>query len=98
MALAILPFLLFYGAWGLVGEQYDTYSVSLLNTGGRGGRDRCPWGSLGRPWGVREADPGCPGPGWGGNGLCGPCGWGGPWGRPGGGPAGPAGGCPGRPG
>ncbi|QVJ01623.1 hypothetical protein KGD82_00225 [Nocardiopsis eucommiae] len=34
VALAIFPFLLFYGAWGLIGEQYDTYSVSLLNTGG----------------------------------------------------------------
>ncbi|MFE9244757.1 hypothetical protein [Nocardiopsis sp. NPDC006938] len=34
VALAIFPFLLFYGAWGLIGEQYDTYSISLLNTGG----------------------------------------------------------------
>lgn len=34
VALAIFPFLLFYGAWGLIEEQYDTYSISLLNTGG----------------------------------------------------------------
>ncbi|MFL1376666.1 MULTISPECIES: hypothetical protein [unclassified Nocardiopsis] len=34
VALAILPFLLFYAAWGLIREQYDLYSVSLLNTGG----------------------------------------------------------------
>lgn len=34
VALAILPFLLFYAAWGLIREQYDTYSIALLNTGG----------------------------------------------------------------
>ncbi|AFR06492.1 hypothetical protein [Nocardiopsis alba] len=34
VALAIMPFLLFYGAWGLFEEQYNTYSVDLLNTGG----------------------------------------------------------------
>lgn len=34
VALAILPFLLFYAAWGLIKEQYDTYSIGLLNSGG----------------------------------------------------------------
>ncbi|GAB3693749.1 hypothetical protein GCM10028793_14130 [Nocardiopsis oceani] len=34
VALAILPFLIFYGAWGLIEEEYNTYSISLLNTAG----------------------------------------------------------------
>lgn len=34
VALAIMPFLVFYGAWGLIKEEYDTYSIGLLNTGG----------------------------------------------------------------
>lgn len=34
VALAILPFLLFYGAWGLIAEEYNVYSISLLNTEG----------------------------------------------------------------
>ncbi|WP_306369767.1 hypothetical protein [Nocardiopsis sp. CC223A] len=34
VALAILPFLLFYAAWGLIREQYDMYSIALINTGG----------------------------------------------------------------
>ncbi|GAB2513739.1 hypothetical protein [Nocardiopsis aegyptia] len=34
VALAILPFLLFYGAWGLIAEEYNIYSISLLNTEG----------------------------------------------------------------
>ena len=31
---AILPFLIFYSAWGLIGEEFETYSVGLLNDGG----------------------------------------------------------------
>lgn len=34
VALAILPFLLFYAAWGLIREQYDLYSIALINSGG----------------------------------------------------------------
>lgn len=34
VALAILPFLLFYAAWGLIREQYDVYSIALVNSGG----------------------------------------------------------------
>jgi hypothetical protein len=34
VALAILPFLLFYGAWGLIAEEYNVFSISLLNTEG----------------------------------------------------------------
>jgi hypothetical protein len=34
VALAIFPFLLFYGAWGLIEEQFDTYTISLFNSGG----------------------------------------------------------------
>lgn len=34
VALAILPFLLFYGAWGLIAEEFNVYSISLLNTEG----------------------------------------------------------------
>ncbi|WP_017590185.1 hypothetical protein [Nocardiopsis ganjiahuensis] len=34
VALAILPFLLFYSAWGLIGEEFEEYSVGLLNDGG----------------------------------------------------------------
>ena len=34
VALSIFPFLLFYGAWGLIEEQFDVYSVGLFNSGG----------------------------------------------------------------
>ncbi|GAA1119004.1 hypothetical protein [Nocardiopsis metallicus] len=34
VVLAILPFLIFYSAWGLIGEEFETYSVGLLNDGG----------------------------------------------------------------
>ncbi len=34
VALAIFPFLLFYGAWGLIEEQFDVYTISLFNSGG----------------------------------------------------------------
>ncbi|KOX13207.1 hypothetical protein [Nocardiopsis sp. NRRL B-16309] len=34
VALAILPFLLFYGAWGLIAEEFNVYSIGLLNTEG----------------------------------------------------------------
>ncbi|MFI6579134.1 hypothetical protein ACIBFB_25390 [Nocardiopsis sp. NPDC050513] len=34
VVLAILPFLLFYSAWGLIGEEFENYSVGLLNEGG----------------------------------------------------------------
>lgn len=34
VVLAIMPFLVFYGAWGLIKEEYDAYSIGLFNTGG----------------------------------------------------------------
>lgn len=34
VAMAILPFLVFYSAWGMFGEEFRLYSVSLLNERG----------------------------------------------------------------